>query len=157
MKIMLQLVRMKNAQILFWNVPSTGSDINIQSKIWSTGIREFCIANDMELPRGKRWKIELFLDNLVFLDGKKISIRNLFLFMLISPVKNRWGVNEEIWDFSRFVDFSCTSLTGMCILIKIRKKVMETLTWDRLIITVWKAYSLWITFIFTLNHSFLVS
>lgn len=101
--------------------------------------------------------IELCLDNLVFLDGKKISIRNLFLFMLISPVKNRWGVNEEIWDFSRFVDFSCTSLTGMCILIIIRKKVMETLTWDRLIITVWKAYSLWITFIFTLNHSFLVS
>lgn len=59
-------------------------------------------------------------------------MRNLFSFMLSSPCKNRPSVFEEILDFSTCIDFICTSLTCMCILVKILQKVMETVTRDRL-------------------------
>lgn len=55
-------------------------------------------------------------------------MRNLFSFMLSSPCKNRPSVFEEILDFSTCIDFICTSLTCMCILVKILQKVMETVT-----------------------------
>lgn len=41
---------------------------------------------------------------------------------------------EEILDFPPCIDFSCTSLTYVCILVKICQYVAETVTRDRILI-----------------------
>lgn len=51
--------------------------------------------------------------------------------MLISPGKIRWSVNEEILD-PLYIDLNYTSLTGVCIFVKIRRIVKKAVTLHRL-------------------------
>lgn len=45
--------------------------------------------------------------------------------MFISPGKYILSVNREILDFPTCIDFNCTSLTDVCILVKICQEVTE--------------------------------
>lgn len=66
--------------------------------------------------------------------------------MLIFQGKNRYSVNEKILDLSNCINFSCTSKTGMCILVKIRQKVTGTITLDSYTIIGQKIYKIGIKF-----------
>lgn len=54
-----------------------------------------------------------------------------FLLILIPPGKEDEVSMKKSWNFFTYVDFNSTSLIGLCIFVKIRKKKM-TETWNKL-------------------------
>lgn len=55
-------------------------------------------------------------------------------------------MKKKIWDLSNCINFSCTSKTGMGILVKIRQKVTGTITLDSYTIIGQKIYKIGIKF-----------
>lgn len=126
---------MKKFQIfLFWNALTTASGFNTRQKIKS--LWWFCIATDIKSISTIAFKIctrcpnNFWLENsckhFLLLVHVQISIRK-FSFMCISPSKYVLSFNTskyvlsfniEILDFATYIDLSCTSFTGICILVK---------------------------------------